>query len=66
MPVFEFTQKEVTTHTIVVRAASKREAEEYVGSICDDEFADSDTEWKGTKCKRVTDDSFADTDLTQE
>ena len=33
MPVFEFEQKEVTTHTIVVRAASKREAEEYLVAL---------------------------------
>lgn len=65
MPVFEFKQKEVTVHTIVVRAESEEEAAEYVGGLGDDEFAESDTDWLETRCKKVSEDTYADTDLTE-
>jgi len=66
MPVFEFTQREVTVHTIVVRADSEEEAEQYVGELGDDGFADSDTDWEDTECKEVDEDSEVDEDLTEE
>lgn len=66
MPVFEFTQREVTTHTIVVRADSEDEAAEFVGEMCDDGFPDSDTDWEETECHEVTEDSMVDEDLTED
>ena len=66
MPIFEFTQKEVTTHTIVVRADSEEEALEYCGGLCDDEFPDSDTDWEDGDLREVTEDSMVDEDITAE
>lgn len=66
MPVFEFTQREVTLHTIVIRADSEEEAAEYVDELGDDGFADSDTDWEDTECREVTDDSMVDEDLTDQ
>jgi len=66
MPVFEFTQREVTTHTIVVRADSEEEAAEFVGGLCDDEFPNSETDWEDTECEEVDEDSDVDEDLTEE
>lgn len=66
MPVFEFTQREVTTHTIVVRANSEEEAAEYVGGLGDDGFPDSDTEWEDGDLREVLEDSEVDEDLTEE
>jgi hypothetical protein len=64
MPVFEFTQREVTTHRIVVRADSEEEAIEFAGGLCDDEFPYSDTDWEDTDYVEVDEDSEVDEDLT--
>jgi hypothetical protein len=66
MPVFRFVQREVTTHEIVVRADSEEEAAEWVGGLCDDEFARSDTDWDDeTMCYKESENTEVDEDLTE-
>ena len=65
MPIFKYTQREIITHTITIKAKDEEQADWYISELGDGDFPNSEQEWEDGSMKKVRSTDF-DEDITGE